>query len=151
MGRLVLSLISFTIALTMLLVLLLVSLSILESLTKDLVFSIKSPISVKGVYLYSQKRNNGDKKTTHSCTMIPLRLSYAWTIWKAQGQTIKTKVVVVIGNTEREHGLTYAAFSRVTRASDIGIDGRFPRNRLLEKVKNRRLMKEIIKEEKRID
>ena len=94
---------------------------------------------------------NGDKKTTHSRTMIPLRLSYAWTIWKAQGQTIKTKVVVVIGNTEREHRLTYTAFSRVTRASDIGIDGGFPRNRLLEKVKKQRLMKERIKEEKRMD
>ena len=94
---------------------------------------------------------NGDKKTTHSRTMIPLRLSYAWTIWKAQGQTIKTKVVIVLGNTEREHGLTYTAFSRVERASDIGIDGGFPRNRLLEKVKKQRLMKERIKEEKRID
>ena len=83
--------------------------------------------------------------------MIPLRLSYAWTIWKAQGQTIKTKVVIVLGNTEREHGLTYTAFSRVERASDIGIDGGFPSNRLLEKVKKQRLMKERIKEEKRMD
>jgi len=39
----------------------------------------------------------------------------------------------------------------VTRASDIGIDGGFPRNRLLEKVQNQRLMKERIKEEKRMD
>ena len=68
-----------------------------------------------------------DKKTTHS--------RYAWTIWKAQGQPIKSKVVVVIGHKEREHRLTYADFSRVTRAIDIGIDGGFPRNRLLEKVK----------------
>ena len=54
-----------------------------------------------------------------------------------QGQTIKSKVVVVIGNTEREHRLTYTALSDATRASgDIGIDGEFPRNRLLEKVKS---------------
>ena len=80
--------------------------------------------------------------------MIPLRLSYAWTIWKAQGQTIETKVVVVIGDKEREHGLTYTAFSRVTRASDIGIDGGFPRNRLLEKVKKQPLMQERLTEER---
>ena len=80
--------------------------------------------------------------------VIPLRLSYAWTIWKAQGQTIETKVVVVIGDKEREHGLTYTAFSQVTRASDIGIDGGFPRNRLLEKVKKQRLMQERIMEER---
>ena len=82
-------------------------------------------------------------------TMIPLQLtSYAWTIWKAQGQTIKSKIVVVIGNTERKHGLTYTAVSCVQRASDIGIDGRFPRNCLLEKVKKQHLMKERIKEGK---
>jgi hypothetical protein len=73
--------------------------------------------------------------------MIPMRLSYAWTIWKAQGQTIETKIVVVIGDKEREHGLTYTSFFS-TRASDIGIDGGFPRNRRLEKVKKQPLMQE---------
>ena len=49
-------------------------------------------------------------------------------------QTIKsTKVVVVIGDTE---GVAYTALSGATRASDIGIDGEFPRNHLLEKVKS---------------
>ena len=158
MGRLVLSLISFTIALMMLMVFLLASLLILESLTLDTgprFFSKKSDFSEGCIPIFPKTEYwetvDGDKKTTHSRTMIPLWLSYAWTIWKAQGQTIKTKVVVVIGNTEKEHGLTYTAFSRVTRASDIGIDGGFPRNRLLEKVKKQRLMKERIKEEKRMD
>ena len=40
-------------------------------------------------------------------------MSYAWTIWKAQGQTIETKVVVVIGDKEREHRLTYTAFHKL--------------------------------------
>ena len=55
-----------------------------------------------------------------------------------QGQTIKSKVVVVIGDTEGEHRLAYTALlSGVTRASDIGIDGEFPRNQhLLEDVKS---------------
>ena len=80
--------------------------------------------------------------------MIPLRMSYAWTIWKAQGQTITNKVVVSLGDTEKEHGLTYTAFSRVTKSCDIGIDGGFPRNRLLEKISQQKLMKSRIEEEK---
>ena len=70
--------------------------------------------------------------------MIPLRLSYAWTNWTVQRQSIKSKVVVVIGDTEGERQLAYTALlSGETRASDIGIDGvEFPRNQLLENVKS---------------
>ncbi len=46
-----------------------------------------------------------------STTMLPLRLAWAWTIWKAQGQTIRGKVVIKLGKSEREHGLSYVAFS----------------------------------------
>jgi len=49
--------------------------------------------------------------------MVPLRLSYAWTIWKSQGQTIRNKVAVMLGDKEKEHGLSYTAFSRVKKAS----------------------------------
>ena len=83
--------------------------------------------------------------------MLPLRLCYAWTIWKAQGQTIRTKVVASLGVTEKEHGLTYTVFSRVRKASDIGIINGFPRVRLLDKVKNQGKMKARIQEEKRLD
>ena len=51
--------------------------------------------------------------TDHSRTMLPIRLCYAWTIWKAQGQTLPGKVVLDLGKREVEHGLTYTAFSRV--------------------------------------
>ncbi len=83
--------------------------------------------------------------------MLPLRLCYAWTIWKAQGQTIRTKVVASLGVTEKEHGLTYTVFSRVRKASDIGIIDGFPHIRLLDKVKNQGKMKAWIQEEKRLD
>ena len=62
---------------------------------------------------------NGTETSTH--TIIPLRLCYAWTIWKAQGQTITPKIVVSLIDTEMDHGLTYTTFSRVRKASDIGI------------------------------
>lgn len=90
----------------------------------------------------------GDSRKTHARTMIPLRLSYAWTIWKSQGQTIRNKVVVHLGDKEKEHGLTYTAFSRVTRSSDIGIDDGFPCDRLIEKVQKQHLMSSRINEER---
>ena len=48
----------------------------------------------------------GDSRVIHSRSMVPFCLSYAWTIWKAQGQTINTKMVLNIGQNEKEHGLT---------------------------------------------
>ena len=56
-------------------------------------------------------------------TMIPLRLAWAWTIHKAQGQTIKQKFVLNLGIKEQDHGVTYVAISRATRLGDIGIVG----------------------------
>ena len=90
----------------------------------------------------------GDSRKTHSRTLIPLRLSYAWTIWKSQGQTIRNKVVVHLGDKEKEHGLTYTAFSCVTRSSDIGIDDGFPCDRLIEKVQKQHLMSSRINEKR---
>ena len=34
-------------------------------------------------------------------TMLPLRLAWAWTVWKAQGQTLREKVVIDQGPSER--------------------------------------------------
>ena len=79
--------------------LLLVSLSILESLyTGPHFFSENSGYSEGCVPIYPKTEYwetvDGNKKTTHSRTMMipPLWLSYAWTSWKVQGQTIKSKV-----------------------------------------------------------
>ena len=55
--------------------------------------------------------------------MIPLRLAWSWTIHKYQGQTIRNKIVLTLGNKEIAHGLTYVAISRATRVSNIGIRG----------------------------
>ena len=89
-----------------------------------------------------------NERVQNSRTMFPLRLCYAWTIWKAQGQTIQSKVVVSLGKTEKEHGLSYTAFSRVTKPSDIGLLGGLPQNRLLQKIKGQSKMDPRIQEEK---
>ena len=57
--------------------------------------------------------SNGLMESTR--TMLPLRLAYAWTIWKAQGQTIRGYVVIYLSKKEVELGLTYVALSRDTR------------------------------------
>ena len=54
--------------------------------------------------------------------MLPIRLSWAVKIWKAQGQTLRsTKIVLHLGKDEKEHGLTFTGFSRATRFSDVSI------------------------------
>ena len=83
--------------------------------------------------------------------MFPLRVCYAWTIWKAQGQTIRGKVVVDIGSREADHGLTYTAFSRCQRFSNIGIQGGFPYNRISTMIRSQKKLKERLKEEQRLN
>jgi ATP-dependent exoDNAse (exonuclease V) alpha subunit len=53
--------------------------------------------------------------------MLLLTTVWAFTIWKSQGQTFTEKVVLNVSDHEREHGLTYVAFSRATRFSNIGL------------------------------
>ena len=62
-----------------------------------------------------------------------MRLSWALTIWKSQGQTIRSKIVLHLGNEETENGLTYTAVSRPTRFSDVGLFDGFEASRFLKK------------------
>jgi ATP-dependent DNA helicase PIF1 len=57
----------------------------------------------------------------HQCsrTMFPLRLCYAWTIWKVQGQSIRGPVVIDIGDAELSDGLTYTAITRCTNPKNL--------------------------------
>ncbi len=73
--------------------------------------------------------------------MLPLRCAWAWTIWKAQGQTIHGKVILVLGKTEREHGLSYVGFSRTTRLEDVGVDGGINADRIMSKIQNQKKLK----------
>lgn len=82
--------------------------------------------------------------------MLPIRLCYAWTVWKVQGQTLKGKVVACLGKKEIEHGLTYTVFSRVRKASNLGIIGGLPQERLTSKVAKHNKMNPRIQEEKRL-
>jgi len=77
--------------------------------------------------------------------MIPLRLAWAWTIHKSQGQTMRCKIVLNLGRKEMDHGLTYVAISRATKIGCIGIAGGLTLERItsdlekMKKVKDRKL------------
>ena len=92
-------------------------------------------------------RSEGDgiDVVEHSRKNVPLRLSFTWTMWKVQGQTFTSKIVLHLGLKEADHGITYTGFSRVTHFSDIGIAGGFPRARLCEKVAEQAKMERRIK------
>ena len=92
---------------------------------------------------------NGDT-VKNSRQMYPFRLCYAWTIWKSQGQTFFGKVVVSLGSTEREHGITYTAFSRVTKFSNLGILRGISKDRLCTKIKRLKKMGVRIREQERL-
>ena len=72
--------------------------------------------------------------------MLPLRLSWAWTIWKDQGQTIRVKVSLHLGRVEKEHGLPFVAMSRVTRFSDISLYEGITYNRLCKSIRKHKIM-----------
>ena len=53
--------------------------------------------------------------------MLPLKPSFAITIHKSQGQTLKN-IIIDLGETERSIGLTYTALSRTTHLNNIAFE-----------------------------
>ena len=93
---------------------------------------------------------NNNKVEPCTRTMFPLRLSSAWTPWKAQGQTMPGKVASDLGCTEKEHGLTYTVFTRVTKCSNLDLINGITFDRLTKCIKNQKKLQERLKEEKRL-
>ena len=88
----------------------------------------------------------------HTRTMLPLKLCWAWTVWKSQGMTIDNKVVVSLTKREIEHGLTYVALSRATKFTNIGIKDTegLSKNRLCKQIRNHKKMSKRLQEEERL-
>lgn len=107
------------------------------------------PIGPQSLSEYVRKANSMEENTL-TRTMLPLRLAWAWTIWKVQGQTVDGNVVVNLGPKEAEHGLSYVAFSRVRRFCDIGIIGGVSGDRLTTKISNQEKLKQRLSEDIRL-
>ena len=69
----------------------------------------------------------------NSRTNYPIRLAYALTIHKSQGQTLR-KIIVELGKKESTLGITFVTLSRVKNVKDFLIHP-FPLDRLT-KIKN---------------
>ncbi len=54
-----------------------------------------------------------DEDPSHSRKQFPICLAWALTVWKAQGMTIKGLVRFLLGDKEKQYGLTYVGMSRV--------------------------------------
>ena len=95
----------------------------------------------------SHKEDNS--KNVCSIKQFPIRLAWAWTPWKAQGSTFTGKYSLHLGDSEKEHGCSYVAFSRATNIKNILL----PQGISLERLQNiKKLKKNIarIEEEKRL-
>ena len=68
------------------------------------------------------------KALNMSRTQFPIRLAYALTIHKGQGQALK-RIIVELGKKEATLGLTFVALSRVKNVNDFLIHP-FPLDRL---------------------
>ena len=69
-------------------------------------------------------------KQVFSRKQFPLSLAYAITIHKSQGLTLP-KVILEFTQDEIISGLTYVAFSRVRKLSDLLISGRLTMDRFI--------------------
>lgn len=105
----------------------------------------------KWVPIYPITTEDFTKNPPFSRTMLPLRLTLAWTIWKAQGQTILNLLILHLRQRERDHGVSYTAFSRATKLSNIGIAGGFPGTRTTNMISRMKKIKLRLEEDKRLD
>lgn len=113
---------------------------------KPIIPAIERSVSISPITAYFTLSNDIKGKIS-SRQQIPLRLAWAITIHKSQGQTLD-KVVIDIGKQRKikASGLEYVAFSRVREVKDLvlmPVD--WPRFRLLNKPNKIKL-----KEEKRL-
>lgn len=97
------------------------------------------------------KQKGPDRWIELSREMLPLRLSWAMTAWKSQGQTFLNNIILDLGSKEVEHGVTYVVFSRGTALSKIGIIGGITKQRLCEKVADHPKMAPRIQAEERLN
>jgi hypothetical protein len=99
----------------------------------------------------SPNSKNGEGFQESSRTMLPMVTAWAFTIWKSQGQTFFGNVVLHLSEREKEHGLTYVAFSRATRFSNIGLFDGITETRIIDKIRDHSKMRERIQHELHLD
>jgi len=88
--------------------------------------------------------------TSHFREQYPLCLSWALTIWKAQGLTIRGKVVVDLDDKERTTAQSYVAMSRATNIQNMCIGKALTRDRLTTEISKSKVLQNRLKEDERL-
>ena len=78
-----------------------------HSFPMTLVPGVAGFLSIRTQATCSVGNSSGKQSKQLSRKILPLRLSYAMTIWKAQGHTFKEKFVICLSTSEKEHALPF--------------------------------------------
>jgi hypothetical protein len=100
---------------------------------------------------YKWGKSFNDENPNHSRKQFPICLAWALTVWKSQGMTIKGLVKFLLGDKEKEHGLTYVGFSRVLKHEQLDIGPGCSLERLTTKISNGYRLKRRLIEDIRLD
>ena len=97
----------------------------------------------------SKEKGSADYDT-HSRKMFPIKLAWAWTHWKSQGQTIRIKCVLHLGKSEKTTGTSYVDFSRCSSLGQYGIAGGCTVERLTTAISKHPQLKLRLQAEKKL-
>lgn len=135
---------------------------------KSILFGKIKKNASKFIYIFNQFRYNGPTYNNSGCVPIkpveatwtskgilckreqlPLVIAYGFTIHKAQGMTLQSRVID-IGEREMQLGLTYVGFSRVREWNNLALEKSYDYNRFLS-INSSHLMVLRKMEETRLD
>jgi hypothetical protein len=100
--------------------------------------------------LASEYKWGEEHMPTHFRKQFPLSLSWALTVWKSQGLTIKGLLAYFLGKEEKEHGLTYVAFSRILAIEQMYVGQGFSLDRLTTDISKGFKLKKRLEEDDRL-
>jgi hypothetical protein len=86
----------------------------------------------------------------HFRKQFRLLLSWALTVWKSQGLTIKGLLAYFLGNEEKEQGLSYVALSRILAIEQMFVGQGFSLDRLTTEISKGYKLKKRLQEDDRL-
>ena len=103
----------------------------------------------KWVPILAEEYKWGDSnKEEHYRIQFPICLAWALTLWKSQGLTIDGLLSFQLGDTEKEHGITFVGLSRSTNINNVSLCGGCSLERLTTKISQGTKLKLRLKDEK---
>jgi hypothetical protein len=105
--------------------------------------------------LASEYKWGEENMSTHFRKQFLISLSWALTVWKSQGLTIKGLLAYFLGNEEKEHGLTYVGltyvgFSRILAIEQMFVGQGFSLDRLTTEISKEYKLKKRLEEDDRL-